>query len=322
MKLVITIDTEEDNWGDYSCKGHTLKNIERIPELQQLFNDFNVRPTYLINYPVAADKMAISIFKKILKENKCEIGTHCHPWNTPPFEEEKTEYNSMLCNLPSDLQFRKLKYLHDTINNNLDVVPVSFRAGRWGYNQNVAKNLHKLGYKIDTSVTPFTDWREYHGPEFINLSPRPFRFSSEDIFHESEGGEMLEVPVTVGFLQRNFKLCNRILQLTGQRPINYLRITGVLYKLNIVNKVWLSPEGFDSKSMIRLAKSMMRNNFGIINMMFHSPALIHSLSPYVRTKDDEKKFIDRIREFLRFTNDAGIESIMLSESLQEYSNKG
>ena len=67
MKLIITIDTEEDNWGDYSRKDFTLKNIERIPALQQLFDDFNVRPTYLINYPVAADKMAISIFKKIFK---------------------------------------------------------------------------------------------------------------------------------------------------------------------------------------------------------------------------------------------------------------
>ena len=254
MKLIITIDTEEDNWGDYNCKGHTLKNIERIPLLQQLFDDFNVKPTYLISYPVATDKRAVSIFKKIVGEDKCEIGTHCHPWNTPPFEEERTEYNSMLCNLPADLQFRKIKYLHDTIRNNSGVEPVSFRAGRWGYNQNVAKNLYKLGYKIDTSVTPFTNWREDHGPEFTNLSPRPFRFSSEDIFHESEGGEMLEVPVTIGFLQRNFTLCNSILQLTVQRPVSYLRIPGIFHKLNLINKVWLCPEGLWQQKHDRTCK--------------------------------------------------------------------
>lgn len=101
---------------------------------------------------------------------------------------------------------------------------------------------------------------------------------------------MLEVPVTIGFLQRNFTLCNSILQLTVQRPVSYLRIPGIFHKLNLINKVWLCPEGYGSRSMIGLAKSMMRNNFGIINMMFHSPALIHGLTPFVKTKDEEKDF--------------------------------
>ena len=228
----------------------------------------------------------------------------------------------MLCNLPEDLQYRKLKHLHELIKNNLGVESVSFRAGRWGYSGDVAKNLQRLGYKIDTSITPFTNWKDYHGPEFTNLSPMPFRFSPEDVFQDSRDGGMLEVPVTIGFLQGNFKLCNSILKLIGQRPFTYLKMPSIFHKLNLINKVWLCPEGFDSRSMIGLAKSMMRNNFGIINMMFHSPALIHSLSPFVKTKDQEKKFFEHIREFLRFANDAGIESIMLSESLQLYSNKG
>jgi hypothetical protein len=169
MYLIITIDTEEDNWGDYSPTGHALENIERIPDLQQLLNEFNVKPTYLITYPVATDERAISILKGILDEGKCEIGSHCHPWNTPPFEEVNNKKNSMLCNLPIDLQFNKISFLHQTIQNNFGITPISFRAGRWGFNQEVAKNLFRLGYQIDTSITPFVDWADFHGPAFSRI---------------------------------------------------------------------------------------------------------------------------------------------------------
>ena len=88
MKLIVTIDTEEDNWGEYKPAGHTVENIVRVQGVQQLFDEFSVRPTYLISYPVADDDRAVSILKGILERGGCEIGTHCHPWNTPPFEEE------------------------------------------------------------------------------------------------------------------------------------------------------------------------------------------------------------------------------------------
>src|SRR3989344_4183211 len=126
MYLIITIDAEEDNWGSFSPTSYTLENIYKIPELQALFDKFNVKPAYLLTYPVATDKKAISIFKKILEHDKCEIGAHCHPWNTPPFEEETSARNSMMCNLSADLQYRKLQNLHETIKNNFGIEPVSF----------------------------------------------------------------------------------------------------------------------------------------------------------------------------------------------------
>lgn len=49
MKLAITIDTEEDNWGSYNTTQYTTKNIERISKLQEVFDQFNVVPTYLVS---------------------------------------------------------------------------------------------------------------------------------------------------------------------------------------------------------------------------------------------------------------------------------
>ncbi len=314
MKLIITIDTEEDNWGDFSPTGYTLDNINRIPALQDLFDEFNVKPTYLLTYPVATDKKSISIFKKILKQDKCEIGTHCHPWNTPPFEEETNEKNSMLCNLSVDLDFRKLRTLHNVIRKNFGITPVSFRAGRWGYNKNVARNIYKLGYKIDTSIIAYTDWTASYGPDFSDILPKPFRFSIKDITSELSNGQMIEVPATVDYLYRNLGLSNILFKLFARNPINKMRLIGIFNRLNLLNKVWLSPENSDSKDMVKLAKSMKRKNYNLINMFFHSSTLKAGATPFVKTSDDEKQFLQRIREFLIFARDAGIESIKLCEA--------
>lgn len=316
MKLIITIDTEEDNWADYSPTGYTLENIQRIPVLQELFDEFRVKPTYLITYPAAVDEKAIRILKRIVKQDQCEIGTHCHPWNTPPFDEKTTLRNSMLCNLPVDLQYKKISNLHHTIQKNFDIQPVSFRSGRWGYSKDVAQILYKLGYKIDTSVMPYTDWSHDQGPDFSNLSPEPFRFSVENIFHESSNGHMMEIPATVGFLQQYFTLSNNIFKILSKKPINKMRMIGLLHKLRVINKVWLSPENSDSKTMIMLTKRMMQNNNKIVNMFFHSASLKAGFTPYVKTGEDEQRFLKTIKEFLVFARDEGIESIKLKDSLR------
>ncbi|TAK08329.1 MAG: WalW protein, partial [Candidatus Manganitrophaceae bacterium] len=68
MKLIITIDTEEDNWGSYRSTGMTLENIKRIPVLQQLFDAYQVKPTYLITHTVATDEASVAILKPILDQ--------------------------------------------------------------------------------------------------------------------------------------------------------------------------------------------------------------------------------------------------------------
>jgi hypothetical protein len=314
LKLVITIDTEEDNWGEYRTSSWGTRNIENIPRLQDLFDGFNVHPTYLITYPVTTDEKSLAILSKIFNEGRCEIGTHCHPWNTLPLEEEKTERNSMLCNLASDLQYRKLSLLHETIKKNLGVTPVSFRAGRWGYSKDVAKNIYELGYRIDTSISPYTDWTCYNGPDFTDMSPKPYRFSIENIFRESSSGPMVEIPATVGFLQQNFMLSNTLLKILSRTPVNKLRLVGILYRLRLLNKVWLSPELSDAKSMIRLTQRMLKKNYRLLNMSFHSTSLRAGLSPFVRTKDDERAFLQRIGDYLAFTRDSGIGSATLSDT--------
>lgn len=317
MKLIVTIDTEEDNWGSYRSTGMTLENITRIPVLQQLFDDYQVKPTYLITYTVATDARSVAILKPILDQERCEIGTHCHPWSTPPFDlfnGESSRRDSMLCNLPFDVQFSKISELHGTIRKNFGIEPASFRSGRWGYNQDVARCLHKLGYRVDTSILPYTDWSYDYGPNYAYISPKPYRFFPETAFEESVDGPLLEIPATIGYLQRDFELCNRFYQRFLRKPLCKLRLAGILHQLGFLNNVWLSPEECGSTEMINLARRMKKNGYPFINFFFHSPTLKAGLTPFVKTKEDEQRFLDRIEAFISFTRDEGIESITLSEA--------
>ena len=317
MKLVVTIDTEEDDWGCYERMGATVENIQQIPILQDIFDEFEVVPTYLVTYPVVNESRAVSILKSILERGRCEIGTHCHPWNTPPYREQTTERNRMLCNLPAELQKEKLVHLHGAITKSFGVTPTTFRAVRWGYGKHVAEGLHSLGYAVDTSVLPFVDWTNQYGPDYSEAVPTPYRFRCDDIKTSFPNGPLLEVPATVGFAGftgTNFERANRLYRLLTIPPYSMSRAVGLLHHLGVMQKIWLSPENSTGREMIALAKAMMKKGAPILNLFFHSPTVLPGLTPFVRNQSDVRGFLDRLRMFLRFSTDAGIEPVGLSRT--------
>ena len=313
MDLIVTIDTEEDNWGRYSATDNPVENIGKVIRLQSMFDMFGVKPTYLISYPVATNPRSVEILKEILEDGKCEIGMHCHPWNTPPFEEEINARNSMLCNLPEPLVQQKLRVLHEAICENFGVTPVSFRAGRWGFNSAVARTLNQLSYRVDTSVSPFSDWGQYHGPNFSGFQLQPYRFNPEDIATPRGNGVLLEIPATVGFLQNNFERCQRWTRLFEADFGKKLRLKGILSRLKLLNKVWLSPELAEASDMIQLALRIKKKHYPCLNMSFHSTSLLAGLSPFVGCKADEEGFLLKIERFLIYAAKANLKSKTLAQ---------
>ena len=232
-----------------------------------------------------------------MEDGRCEIGAHLHPWYTPPFEEEKTVRNTMLFNLPKELQYKKIASLHEKIFENFKMEPVTFRSGRWGFDHTVAENIHRLGYKVDTSVSPYMNWEKYHGPDFSDRSPMPEILYMDE--NRKTGSSILEVPATIGFLQSNFDGCNACLNKISNSKLKYFRLAGILDKLKLINKVWLSPESDDRDKMIGLAKIFLKKKYSILNMFFHSPSLqawINTLFKDKRGRDTVNKTNRRISE--------------------------
>ena len=309
MYLAITIDVEEDNWSNYDSDP-AMSNIGKLSELQKLFDKYHVKPTYLITYPVATDMKSVLLLREIMEDGRCEIGAHVHPWNTPPFEEEKSVKNTMLFNLKRELQYKKIESLHEKIHRNFEVEPVTFRAGRWGFDQTVAENMFKIGYKVDCSVSPYVNWESYHGPDFSNWTPEIKRLNLDAKEHDRF---LLEIPATIGFLQPNFTLCNKMFNAISNSRLKHLRMIGVLDRLKMLNKVWLSPEMADGMDMIRLANRMKREGYGLLNMFFHSSSLKSGLTPYTKSLEDENKIMKRIEDFLENMAIANVKSVTLRE---------
>lgn len=314
VKVFITIDTEEDNWGNFFDTVGAVENISALPRLQSLFNKYGAIPTYLINYPVASQQESIDILTGFLDEGVCEIGTHCHPWNTPPTEEEPSAVNSMMCNLDYGLLIQKMTHLHNTIEKNFGVEPVVFRAGRWGFNEDVAKCLVNLGYKIDTSMSPFVDWSQYHGPDFRGASTRPYFFDANNIRSPLEQGELLEIPPTVGYLQPNFKVCDYVKNRISNGYLSKLRLLGILDKLRLLNFNWLSPEVSDGPDMVVLSRRFVKSGHKFLNMSFHSTSMLPGKSPFVKDEADLQVFLDKIEMFLKYADDNGFEFLPLSKA--------
>lgn len=314
IRVFITIDTEEDNWGEYVADGISVDNLDRIPKLQEVFDRYKAIPTYLVNYPVVtSDKF--KIIKQIFNEGRCSIGAHCHPWNTPPIKEKLTDYNSMLNNLSYNLIFDKLQTLHNEILKNLGVNPKSFRAGRWGFSNSVAQCLEEMGYIIDTSMSPFIDWTKYYGPDYTNMIANIYKFNPDDIFVSDPKGSLLEVPPTIGFYQNNYKKCFWIRKWILSSILAKYHVIGILDRLRILNFRWMSPELCNGNEMVSLAKSYIRNGYKYLNMSFHSTSLLPGKGPYVKSQEGYEDLLRRIEVLLNFAYNNGYKFAPLEEAV-------
>jgi hypothetical protein len=308
MYLTVTVDTEEDNWGEFTRPSYTVENLGRLPRVQELFTRHGVRATYLISYPVASSVCGVKILGRFREQGLCEIGAHPHSFSTPPFEEDRTEFNSYICHLSSDLQFRKIDSLTRTIESNFGVRPTSHRSGRWGFSGETATNLIRLGYTVDTSIYPVSSWEP--GPDFRTYTHEPFLYAMDSSSNARR--TLLEIPATVDFLQANRQKANRVFHAIDALPLGPM-LLAVLRRLRALNRVCLSPEVADMRDMIRLATRLADRGGRVINFFFHSPTLLEGCSPFARTPADVEAFIERIAGFLAFAVSAGFTPVTLSE---------
>lgn len=314
VKLVVTVDVEEDQWGILPHCHATARNVYRLPTLQKLLSEFGIVPTYLLTYPVVSDQQAVAILREILDRGGCEIGTHCHPWNTPPYEEPLSKHNSMLCNLPAALQYKKLQRLHEAIQDNLEVAPVAFRSGRWGFDGEVARNIMRLGYRIDTSVTPYTSWAQASGPDFSGFSPKPYSITPGFRTDRSSADVLAEIPATIGYLHGEFRACAELAERLRRAPLGGFKLGSLLSRLHLLRKVWLSPEMETPATMMQLVRQMRSQGYEVLNLVFHSSALMGGCGPFVRSQSDEQAFMRKLNTFLRLALEDGIGFVTLSEA--------
>lgn len=302
-KLLITIDTEENWEGPGSSKKPDVSNIYMIPELQKnVFDKLNIHPVYLVTYPVAADPRSALLLSEISGSGKCEIGAHLHNWNSPPFTEKDVIEKSYQFRLPYAIEKQKIAGLTQIIKQNLKTCPHIFRAGRWGADGETIKILAELGYKIDVSVAPLADYTGEGGMDFYDAPFNPYFPSFDNITNPVSGnsGKVLEIPVTCGFSHPDFEKIKRLYRILSKNPIKYLRLIGLLYGLNILKKIKLSPEVATFEEMKKLVDVCLSRDCEVLHLTFHSSMNSVWHSPYSKDEEERDARIRNLKDILNY----------------------
>ncbi len=315
--LIITIDTEEEfNWHRtfFPSEGGTVRNVSELGHLQKVFAQLDAKVTYFADFPVLKDETARNILKEFHGKYGAEIGTHLHPWCTPPFKEELNMVNTMANNLPAHLVRSKLEVLTELFIQVFGFSPLSYRAGRFGFDTMSAKIIGELGYKIDSSVTPFHDWSKSHGPNFFFAPFRPYFMGCDGIFSEDKGGKILEVPISVGFNRIPFNFWSKIYFFASKSKFRHLKLVGALYRSNLLKKITLEPELQSLGEMKTLIKNLCLENIQVFNMIFHSSSLVPGGNSIITTREQASSFEKRVIDIVSWIiREYKAESIRLSD---------
>ena len=293
-RLLVVIDTEEEfNWSrDFSRGNTSVQAMQWIGRAQAIFDEYGIIPVYVIDFPVASQPNGYTPLTKIHAEGRCIIGSHLHPWVNPPFEEKVTRANSFAGNLPMTLEKTKLLVLTECIEEHFGRRPTIYKAGRYGVGPNTTGILEELGYEIDLSVCPHMNYSAEYGPDYSGNTSWPFWFGKDK--------QLLEIPLTVGYTGILRHLGPALHTIASTPFFTSLRAPGILARLNLLNKCWLSPEGYSTTEHQQLTRTLYNAGLRVFSLAFHSPSVEPGHTPYVRTQTDLDDFLGSLRRFFDF----------------------
>jgi hypothetical protein len=290
--ILVGIDTEaDDQWSAEGRRRLAVTNALRLEALQQLFDGFGVRPTYLVTHEMATRPESADVLRSLAKSGRCEVGAHLHPWSSPPFRPEDQSGHTYPSRLPADVLERQLTELTETIQAELGVRPTTYRAGRNGVDGRQLAFLERLGYTVDTSVDPLFNERRKGGPAFAGAPADPYRPEYGDV-RRPGGARILEVPISSSTLPRLPRLMQRAY--ASLAPIPW---RGAFRRLG-VRPVWLRPSYSTVEEMTRFASRLAARRAPCFNVIFHSSELVPGGSPYTPDAGSVDRFLEALRRLL------------------------
>lgn len=294
LVVTVSIDTECDHDPQW-IRSRPLRfdSInEGLPNrLQPAFAEVGAIPTYLLTVEVLEDPQCVETLSQLA--GKYEYGTHLHAAFIEP-EKKFHDYAGVdspdfQCAYAPAVEFAKLANLTRLFENRLGYLPTSFRAGRYGASGQSIDSLQRLGYKVDTSVTPHLRWREPNAEvDFRKAPEQPYFPAPGSIVEPGENipGRILEVPVTV-------------------RPR--------LFR----DPLWFRPWFASVENMKDIVLYQLRKHRDqrilCINMMFHSMEVIEKASPYPQTRAEVARFLDDMQAGLQWCAEEGGRFVPMSD---------
>jgi hypothetical protein len=286
VKLSIVIHTEEEfDWaGGFNRHNTSVTHGKELTDMCVDMLNLGCCITFAMDWSFVTSEQGQEVIR-FMQENyaeQVEFAAHLHPWVNPPFDEQPSDTDnideklSYPGNLPADLEKAKLAMLTDKITELTGIRPTTYLAGRYGVGENTYKILSELGYKVDVSISPFADFRHQDGPDFSNNNNESFiRDGIKCIPHST--GCISYIGALADWLNRDTANLHRL---------NNNLVGKVILKLLGVERVRLSPEGFNEKQMKKLVASLSRTGVEHLIYSFHSSTSKVGGSPYVNSTSD------------------------------------
>lgn len=293
--VLISIDTECDKGPGWKLQQPmAFENITKgLPQtLEPLFEGLSLKPTYLLSPEIIQHGESIAYFKSL---RNVELGTHLHLEFIEPEANWKADRTKGIqADLSSQLEFEKLKNLTDLFTTAIGYAPLSFRAGRFGIGRHSFTHLQQLGYRVDSSITPFKTHYYESGTinNFWGKPSYPYRISNSDL---------IQVPVSIA--NEDFsRLPLWVLRNVEDKRTLSKRILGRLgYKSK---SSWFRPHRNDGKGLIHVAEQLIRatpsHKIPVLNMMFHSNEILAGASPYCQTDEEVQAYLKALEEVFAF----------------------
>lgn len=292
--LCVTIDCECDKGpGWRTQKPLAFRGVaDGIGQrLQPLFARHRAKPTYLLSPEVMRDEASVALLRGL----DADLGAHLHGELAEPGAFVPDVTVAMQRDYPRDVEAAKLASLTELFRAAFGRAPACFRAGRFGLGESSLELLASLGYRVDSSVTPFMDWSDKApGLSYVGAPTQPYH---PDPRAPAKRGAspLLEVPVTI-----RPGLANRV-PIVGKR----------------IDPRWLRPTRGTARALVDLAKDEIAASAGertvILNCMFHNVEVVPGLSPYADDERDARAILDRLDALLAFANREGVAVIGLSD---------
>ncbi|APS00111.1 hypothetical protein [Pajaroellobacter abortibovis] len=272
--------------------------------LQPLFEHYRAKPTYLLSPEVIQDEQSAEMLMSLGK--RAELGTHLHGEWLDPNAFEPNETDTLQCEYTPEEEYLKLEGLTSLFSSTFSYRPTSFRAGRFGIGKHSLGFLERLGYMVDSSVTPFLDWSSIGGRTFKNAPTQPYypSYQSPDHALLAPQGEasILEVPVTI-----------------LPHPLMHIPWLGSILESRLRAR-WLRPTWSSIRGLAHLAQDVIRRNQTLVplrpivlNAMFHNVEVVPGASPYAQNKREAKAVLRRLEELIRFASYQQIPMIGLTD---------
>jgi len=306
--LVVSLDTEVDkdarwNVSEPATFASTREGIPGV--LSPLFDRHGIVPTYLLSPEVIEDDRSVDVLLSL--GSRAELGTHLHAEFAEP---ERTlraatmagqPTTALQCALAPAVEEAKLAWLTELFGERFGVAPTAFRAGRYAIGPHTLEVLARLGYRVDSSVTPGVRWRYAEGT--VDHRDRP----AEPEVVQTRGGPIVELPVGV----RAGRVAQRLAEVGGPAGRAARRLLGPAAR-----QQWLRPSWLDGPELIEYVE---RHHDRTLVLMLHSMEIVAGASPYAADRAGVRRIVRAMDELFEHCIRRGIRPCGMTEAARHVS---